>query len=81
VNEVVDEDPLGYALEWAERICQLSPVANVLTKRVAHRAEEVDIHATFALEAELQLVASRSEDCREGITAFLEKRPANYPGK
>jgi 2-(1,2-epoxy-1,2-dihydrophenyl)acetyl-CoA isomerase len=81
VNEVVDEDALGYALEWAERLCQLSPVANVLTKRVAHRAEEVDIHATFAVEAELQLVASRSADCAEGIAAFLEKRPAKYPGK
>jgi 2-(1,2-epoxy-1,2-dihydrophenyl)acetyl-CoA isomerase len=81
VNEVVDEDALGYALEWAERICQLSPVANVLTKRVAHRAEELDIQSTFAVEAELQLTASRSQDCAEGIAAFLEKRPARYPGK
>lgn len=81
VNEVVERDALGYALQWAERLCELSPVANVLTKRVARRAEEVDVHATFALEAELQLTASRSEDCREGITAFIEKRPAKYPGK
>lgn len=81
VNEVVDEDALGYALEWAERLCQLSPVANVLTKRVAHRAEEVDVHGTFAFEAELQLTASRSADCLEGVTAFLEKRAPNYPGK
>lgn len=81
VNEVVKEDALGYALDWAQRLCELSPVANVLTKRVAHHAEELDIHGTFAIEAELQLVASRSADCAEGVTAFLEKRAPKYPGK
>jgi 2-(1,2-epoxy-1,2-dihydrophenyl)acetyl-CoA isomerase len=68
-------------LDWAQRICALSPVANTLTKRVAHRAEELDIHGTFAVEAELQLIASRSADCAEGVTAFLEKRKPQYPGK
>lgn len=81
VNEVVKSDALGYALDWAQRICDLSPVANALTKRVAHRAEELDIHGTFAVEAELQLTASRSADCVEGVTAFLEKRKPQYPGK
>ena len=35
----------------------------------------------LALEAELQGEAGRSRDFREGVTAFLEKRPARYEGR
>jgi 2-(1,2-epoxy-1,2-dihydrophenyl)acetyl-CoA isomerase len=81
INEVVKTDALGYALDWAQRLCELSPVANVLTKRVARHAQEHDVHGTFAIESELQLIAGASADCAEGIAAFLEKRKAHYPGK
>jgi 2-(1,2-epoxy-1,2-dihydrophenyl)acetyl-CoA isomerase len=33
------------------------------------------------LEADLQAEASYSEDFREGVAAFLEKRPAKFTGK
>lgn len=81
VNEIVkDEELQARALEWAQQICQLSPVANALTKRVLRQAAEQTLPASFALEAEMQKVASVSADCVEGVTAFLEKRQPKYPG-
>jgi 2-(1,2-epoxy-1,2-dihydrophenyl)acetyl-CoA isomerase len=35
----------------------------------------------LALEARLQAEAAASRDFREGVTAFLEKRPARYEGR
>ena len=35
----------------------------------------------LALEAELQSEAARTEDFREGVAAFLEKRPARFQGR
>ena len=37
--------------------------------------------AQLALEAELQGEAGRSRDFREGVAAFIEKRPARYEGR
>ena len=81
VNEVVKGDALqARAWEWAAQICELSPVANALTKRVARQALELSLPATFALEAELQTIAAASADCKEGVAAFLEKRKPVYSG-
>ena len=33
------------------------------------------------LERDLQIVATRTDDFREGVEAFLEKRPAQFKGQ
>ena len=52
-----------------------------LTKRAMNRALTSTLDEALAGEAYLQEVAGRSTDNREGIAAFLEKRPPRFVGK
>jgi enoyl-CoA hydratase/carnithine racemase len=82
VNEVVPAAHLmSAAHDWAKRLCRLSPLCNGLTKRALHHAQQSHLEAAIAYEADLQQVAARSADCREGIDAFINKRPAEFPGR
>jgi 2-(1,2-epoxy-1,2-dihydrophenyl)acetyl-CoA isomerase len=52
-----------------------------LTKQALNRSAANDLETQLAVERELQIVASKSEDCKEGIAAFLAKRPASFTGR
>jgi 2-(1,2-epoxy-1,2-dihydrophenyl)acetyl-CoA isomerase len=52
-----------------------------LIKRALRASLANDLGAQLALEAELQGEAGRSRDFREGVAAFIEKRPARYQGR
>lgn len=77
VNEVVPpEKLLETALRWAEQIAANAPIAVQQTKKSAllgFRAAGLD--DAYGIENECRDVVFRSEDAREGATAFLEKRP------
>ena len=45
-----------------------------------NRSWEMNLDEALAYEAHLQEVAGRSQDNREGIAAFLEKREARFTG-
>lgn len=82
VNEVVPgEQVMPFALQWAEQIAQLSPVACQVTKRALHNSVDAAFGQAIAYEATLQQRAGASGDCKEGVTAFLEKRAPVYPGR
>jgi len=51
------------------------------TKKAIHAAGGNDFDTQAALEARLQGDCGRTPDYREGVTAFLEKRPANFTGQ
>ena len=40
-----------------------------------------DLDSLLDYEAYIQDIASKTEDHKEGITAFLEKRPAKFTGR
>jgi 2-(1,2-epoxy-1,2-dihydrophenyl)acetyl-CoA isomerase len=82
VNEIVPAARLmEEAHAWAERLCQLSPTCNALTKRALHQAQHCTFEEAICHEADLQEVAGGSKDCAEGVDAFLNKRPAKFTGR
>jgi enoyl-CoA hydratase len=49
-------------------------------KRAVQAAGEVGLEQGLALERELQAELFASEDAKEGLAAYIEKRPANFSG-
>lgn len=82
VNRVVHEaELLSQAQQWASSLAKRAPLALKLTKRAMRRAMDTSFAETIDFEAELQAECIDSQDCREGIAAFLTKRPAQFSGR
>ncbi len=82
VNKVVPHDDLmARAMEWAERLAKGPTRAYGLIKRGVDRNIAADLREALEYEALLQEIAGRTEDHREGVAAFLAKRPASYGGR
>jgi 2-(1,2-epoxy-1,2-dihydrophenyl)acetyl-CoA isomerase len=52
-----------------------------MTKRLFDHADTATLEEQLELEAQLQAVATQTEDFREGVAAFLEKRPPSFSGR
>jgi enoyl-CoA hydratase/carnithine racemase len=84
VSRVVpDAELVASAQALAREIAeQTGPVAVALTKRLLwHMAGEADPAAAERLDAQVFGWATQSPDAKEGIRAFLEKRPARWSMK
>lgn len=79
VNRVVSFDDLPAETDRLATSLAAGPVgAFGLTKRAFNRAVLPDLEAVLDYEAHLQDIASKGTEHREGVTAFLEKRPPKY---
>src|SRR5205823_6085367 len=82
VNGVVPHDDLmPRAREWALRLAAGPTRTFGLIKRGVNRALAGDLEGALDYEAHLQEIASRTDDHREGVAAFLAKRPPAYTGR
>jgi enoyl-CoA hydratase len=83
VTRVVSDDALlDSALETAALIAANSPWGVRMTKEVAWSQLEIgSLQAGIDMENRTQILSSFTEDQREAITAFLEKRPADFNGR
>jgi 2-(1,2-epoxy-1,2-dihydrophenyl)acetyl-CoA isomerase len=73
-----------FAQEWRKRAQTLAegPTLAYRAMRQALRTSlSNDLSGQLRLEAELQAECGRSRDFREGVMAFLEKRPAKFEGR
>jgi 2-(1,2-epoxy-1,2-dihydrophenyl)acetyl-CoA isomerase len=81
VNRVVPAEQLPeIATAWARRLAEGPTLAYGLTKRAMNRAWGMSLDEALAYEAHVQEVAGRSQDNREGIAAFMEKREPHFTG-
>ena len=65
----------------ARRIAAHPAHALRLTKRLLREGQHMRLDSLLELSAAFQALAHHTEDHREAVDAFLEKRPANYSGK
>ncbi|MBD0320563.1 MAG: enoyl-CoA hydratase/isomerase family protein [Gemmatimonadetes bacterium] len=68
-------------LELAAAMATKSPVALQMAKSAVRAAAEMPMAAGLAYETELFATCFASDDKREGVAAFLEKRPASFTGR
>jgi enoyl-CoA hydratase len=74
------EQLLPFALEKARKIASRAPAAVALAKRVVHVGLALDTAAAAELERQAFGLLAATEDTKEGLRAFLEKRPAHFKG-
>lgn len=82
VSEVVPDDQLeGAAQSYIDDMLMTSPMGLRLTKEGLNIAiDAAGLEATMAIENRNQLMCSRSNDAKEGMSAFIEKRAPEYTG-
>ena len=82
VNRVVAPERLeSETLTFAHSLAAMPTRAIGLMKKTLNRALSTDLETLLQYEARVQQAASETEDHQEGLTAFLEKRPAKFKGK
>lgn len=82
VNAVVPgPELLPKVREVARKIEQKGPLAIAQCKRVLLRGQDIPLSVANELEAQAFATLFGSEDQREGMAAFLEKRPASFTGR
>jgi len=82
VDEVVEAGALPARAAELAASYAAGPTAGIgLTKRLFDAAPTATLDEQLALEAELQSAATKTEDFREGVAAFLEKREPRFTGR
>ena len=82
VNRVVPHEQLmDAALEMARMICANGPIAVRLTKRAVYEGLSMPLAASRIYERELHGLCFTTQDQKEGMAAFLEKRTPHFENK
>lgn len=82
VNRVIPQEEFRPQVsEYAERLAKNAPLALAAIKASIHYALRNDLGDVLTYEMEEQRRITRTEDVREGIAAFLEKREPVYKGR
>ena len=82
VNKVVPADKLEEeVMKMAAEVMKCSPVAVRIAKEAALTCTDMDMNSALFYEVEAIVTAFTSEDRKEGLTAFTEKRKPNFTGR
>jgi enoyl-CoA hydratase/carnithine racemase len=75
VNKIVPRDELeSQALQWAEELAQKSPIAVQIAKTGFYHSEDMNYDDQFAYMNEAFARLCTTDDAKEGVNAFFEKR-------
>jgi len=78
-KSIADENFETAAKEVAKTLAQMPTKGLGLTKRLLNHSYNNDLEQQMDMEKDLQVEAGGSEDFKEGVNAFLEKRKPHYP--
>ena len=82
INKVVPKEKLmEEAMAYATRLATGPTRAIGMMKKLLNRSFELDIQTVLEFESAFQAIAVSTDDAREGVTSFLEKRPPKFTGK
>jgi len=86
VTAIYDGDATHFmtkVMEYAKTFCPPNKAAKAVgnIKRAVQSGAEVPFSEALAIERELQQLLFQSEDAKEGLTAYVEKRKANFKAK
>ena len=81
INDIYEREGfLENVLEYARQFCPPNKAAQAVgrIKRAVQTGWEIPLEAALALERENQQLLFQSEDAKEGLRAYVEKRPAEF---
>lgn len=79
-STVPDAELMGHVMSLAERLAQSPTAAIAQIKRLLDASAVNDYGSQLDREREAQIEAGKTKDFIEGVSAFLEKRPARFVG-
>jgi len=81
LKSVPIDELMPAALEMAAIMAKKAPISMKFAKTILSQSESLDLQTALMIEAEAILACMTTEDWREGIVAFAEKRTPKYYGR
>src|ERR1043165_7676965 len=84
INDIYErENFMENVLEYARQFCPPNKAAKAVgnIKRSIQTGWEIPMESALAVERELQALLFNSQDAKEGLNAYVEKRPAEFKAK
>lgn len=80
-KSVADENFESESIALAEKLAQMPTQGIALTKKLINQSFENNLTEQLQAEMKEQVAAGKTQDFKEGVSAFLEKRKANFTGQ